>query len=115
MQESNFKNTVVLKNIPSNIIDEAIIVLKQNKKAWEMNKTENMKKNNLEQKHKPMKKDYIVKEAEMIVSNYIKVIDNRKKEKEILKKEHIRYKRLKKYAYFSTVIMFIQLLVSLIK
>ena len=35
MQEGNFKNTVVLKNIPSNIIEEAIIVLKENKEAKE--------------------------------------------------------------------------------
>ena len=33
MESSNLKNMVVLKNIPSNIIDEAIVVLKSNKKA----------------------------------------------------------------------------------
>ena len=33
MEASNLKNMVVLKNLPSNIVDEAIIVLKTNKKA----------------------------------------------------------------------------------
>ena len=30
METSNLKNTVILKSIPSNIIEEAIIVLKKN-------------------------------------------------------------------------------------
>ena len=33
METSNLKNMVVLKNLPSNIVDEAIIVLKANKKT----------------------------------------------------------------------------------
>ena len=61
MQESNFKDTIVLKNLPSNIIDEAIIVLKQDKKAWELKKIESSKENRLEERKKPVKKDYVVK------------------------------------------------------
>ena len=37
MDINNMKNVVVLKDLPSNIVDEAIILLKQNqknKKAW---------------------------------------------------------------------------------
>ena len=30
MESSNLKNMVVLKNLPSNLIDEAIIILKGN-------------------------------------------------------------------------------------
>ena len=30
METSNLKNTVILKSVPSNIIEEAIIVLKKN-------------------------------------------------------------------------------------
>ena len=33
MEDSKLKNMVVLKNLPSNIVDEAIIVLKSNKKV----------------------------------------------------------------------------------
>ena len=32
MEESKLKNMVVLKNLPSNLVEEAIIVLKSNKK-----------------------------------------------------------------------------------
>ena len=35
METSNLKNTVILKSIPSNIIEEAIIVLKKNIKIKE--------------------------------------------------------------------------------
>ena len=31
MEENNLKNIVVLKNLPSNIVEEAIVVLKGNK------------------------------------------------------------------------------------
>ena len=33
MEASNMKNMVVLKNLPSNIVDEAIIILKNGKKV----------------------------------------------------------------------------------
>ena len=115
MQESNFKDTIVLKNIPSNIIDEAIIVLKQDKKAWELKKIESSKENRLEEKKTPIKKDYVVKEAEMIVADYMKGINNKKKQKEEIKNKNIKYNRLKKYAYISTAIMFLQLIANLIK
>ena len=42
METSNLKNMVVLKNLPSNIVDEAIIVLKANKKTKKLQKIENV-------------------------------------------------------------------------
>ena len=40
MNVSNMKNMVVLKNLPSNIIDEAIVVLKSNTKVKNLEKIE---------------------------------------------------------------------------
>ena len=40
MEQSNLKNMVILKDIPSNIIEEAIIILKENKKAKRLEKIE---------------------------------------------------------------------------
>ena len=75
METSNLKNMVVLKNLPSNIVDEAIIVLKTNKKAKKLQKIE---KNNKTTENEENKKDkeYILKEAEMLVNNYISKIEN---------------------------------------
>ena len=47
METSNLKNMVVLKNLPSNIVDEAIIVLKTNKKAKKLQKIEKNNKRKL--------------------------------------------------------------------
>ena len=111
MQEGNFKNTIVLKDIKSNLIEEAIIVLKENKEAWSLNKIENSK---TEKKAlKPIKKDYIVKEAELIISNYIEDIDKKEKEKDI-ENRNLKYKRLKKYAFFTTIMLLIQFFVNIL-
>ena len=71
MDISNMKNMVVLKNLPSNIVDEAIVILKSNKKIKKLEYAEsklNNSKNNNENKNN--NNDYIVNEAEMIISNY---------------------------------------------
>ena len=72
METSNMKNMVVLKNLPSNLVEEAIIILKSNKKVKKLEKID--KKNKLN-KEPPAKKekDYILKEAEkeiVIIDGY---------------------------------------------
>ena len=67
MDISKMKNIIVLKNLPSNIIEEAFVVLKANKKIKSLKK---VKDNNVEEKQ-IKEKEYIVKEAEMLISNYI--------------------------------------------
>ena len=76
MESSKLKNMVVLKNLPSNIVDEAIIVLKTNKKVKKLQKIEK-NKNQVENENDKKDKEYILKEAEMIVNNYISKIINR--------------------------------------
>ena len=66
MEASNLKNMVVLKNLPSNIVDEAIIILKNSKKIKKLEKVENNKTTNKKEKQ-TTQKDYILKEAEMLV------------------------------------------------
>ena len=44
MESSNLKNMVVLKNLPSNIVDEAIIILKASKKIRKVEKIDQSKK-----------------------------------------------------------------------
>lgn len=46
METSNMKNMVVLKNLPSNLVEEAIVILKSSKKVKKLEKIE--KKNNIE-------------------------------------------------------------------
>lgn len=106
MEDNRMKNIVILKNLPSNLVEEAIVVLKQNKiKLPEY--VEN-KFDKTDTKTNP--KEYILKEAEMVISNYLSNIENnkigkKKKSKEIEKKYH----RLK----FVTLGLFITIIVML--
>ena len=113
MESSNMKNMVILKNLPSNLVEEAIIILKSNKKAKKLEKID--KNNKIEKNENTAKeRDYILKEAE--IQNYISKIENNKNQKELKKaKANQKYIRLKKYAYFSSFIMFFQCLWIIIK
>ena len=48
MEESKLKNMVVLKNLPSNLIEEAIVILKSNKKVKKLEKIDKEKRNEKE-------------------------------------------------------------------
>ena len=69
METSKLKNMVVLKNLPSNIVDEAIVVLKTNKKIKKLQKIE-QNKNLISNENDKKDKEYILKEAEILVNNY---------------------------------------------
>ena len=98
MNVSNMKNMVVLKNLPSNIIDEAIVVLKSNKNVKNLEIIDNYKTIN-SNTDKKNDEEYILKEAEMLVNDYIDKIENNKKQE-----KKVNVKKLKSWAYISTVI-----------
>ena len=108
MSQSNLKNMVVLKNLPSNIVEEAIVILKTNKKVKRLEKIEKSKISE-DTSCKKKEKDYILKEAEMLVSNYISSLEGKKQEKKINnKKMEQKYKRIKNYAYMASLIILIE-------
>ena len=112
MEISNLKNMVVLKNLPSNIVEEAIVIIKSNKKTKKLERIEKNKRIKQVEEKKP---DYVLREAEMLISNYIAKLENNSK-KEYKNKELKRnYVRLKKYAFISTFILLIQSLLLIIK
>ena len=101
MNKDSLKNIVLLKDLPSNIIEEAIVVLKGNKKIHkyqkiidEQNKTNNheIDKNNKTNKS-INENDYIIKEAYMLLEDYTKRLEKETpKWKNNLKKLEKRYK-----------------------
>lgn len=107
MNASNMKNMVVLKNLPSNIIDEAIVVLKSNKRVKNLEKIENCK-SSVSNNDNKNDNQYVLKEAEMLVSDYIAKIDENKKP---VKKVNV--KRLKAFAFFSSAVAFLEFLLLL--
>ena len=93
MNSNQMKNMIILKDIPSNLIDEAIIILKNNKKikALERIESKNGNKNTT-----PKSGEYIVKEAEMVISNYLSKVEKEKQIKSYsIRQIENRYKRLK--------------------
>ncbi len=115
METSNMKNMVVLKNLPSNLVEEAIIILKSSKKVKKLEKIDKSKKSD---QTSPVKKekDYILKEAEMLVSGYLSKFESNQEQKLAkTQKNSKKYKRLKRYAYLSSFIIFIQALLLIAK
>lgn len=95
------ENMVVIKNLPSNIVDEAWVVLKPGVKKKEKDFIQKAKNN---KNYINKEKGYIVKEAEMVVTEYLNNISslkNSRKYEKILKK----YKKLKK-VFAITIISF---------
>ena len=110
MEESRTKNTIVLKNLPSNLIEEAIIVFKNKKIVNEIVKD---KKRKAEIKNSTNKKEnYAIKEAELLVSEYITKIEEKKRNRNIEKLKHSKkYKNVKIYSILSTIIICIEAVV----
>ena len=109
MNTHNMKNMVVLKDLPSNIVDEAIVILKPNIRLKSLDLTPKNNSNNKKVKEEDSKK-YIINEAEMLISNYISKVENDKnKNIKVNKKIEDKCKRLK----MTSVLLGIALLASI--
>ena len=121
MNNQNTKNVIILKNLPSNLIDEAIIVVKDKKKVKDINYSDLLKykeKNEIVQssmKQEELKKienikrenrKYVIKEAETVVSNYIQRIEDNLSDKKIekLSKKYKKCRLLNVFFGLSAVI-----------
>ena len=116
MEISNMKNMVILKNLPSNIVDEAIVILKSNKKVKKLefaeSKLNNVKTNNNDNNRN---NDYIVNEAEMVISNYISNLEKPKEINSSTKELKKKYSKLKKLTIFLGIITIFQIILMLLK
>ena len=115
MNQSSLKNMVVLKNLPSNLVEEAIIILKANKKIKKLEKIEKNKK--VEEKNIIKEgNEYILKEAEILVNSYISGLEEKRKVKNNeTKKMQQSFRRVKNYAYITSFIVFIESILLIIK
>lgn len=100
MENNNMKNIIVLKNLPSNLIEEAIMIVKSNKFAKKIEYIEKPETKNIEPKEQD--KTYIIREAESIIYNYIKELEEKEKQNLVLHTLK-KYKTLKIYSVIITV------------
>lgn len=107
MEDKKLKNMVILRNLPSNIVEEAIVILKNNNRVKNLEKIDNtkIKKGT---KTEINSSDYMLKEAEMIVENYISKIENKDKKEFFNIKYNKKYIRLKNYAYITSFVVLIE-------
>lgn len=109
METSKMKNMVVLKNLPSNMIEEAIVIFKENSK---IKAKDVINKSNQLSQVQGKSKDIIFKEAEMLVNDYVKIVESSKNRKIFDKK--INDKFLKKYSVVITILFIISLTINFI-
>lgn len=129
MNSENMKNIIILKNLPSNLIDEAIVVVKNKKESKDINyktlmqdgksraiqgymKEEELKKiENI----KKEERNYIIKEAEMVVTNYIAKIEKPILAEKKMKKLEKLYKKVRILNVMLAIISLICVAIQIIK
>ena len=99
MEKCKMKNVVVLRNLPSNLIDEAFVVVKSKNVARSLERIDG-KNENIDRKNKD--NGYIVREAESVLSSYVSLVE-KKDEKKIDLGIKRRYNMLKIYGVLVTV------------
>ena len=116
MQTSDMKNIVVLKNLPSNIVEEAIVVLKNTNKIKQYKMLENKKQNGkIEGTKSEDSQKYIIKEAEMLISNYISDIEKPKVNIKTNQTLQRKYHRLRRLTIAMTIMMILGIICNLLK
>ncbi|MCL2860079.1 MAG: hypothetical protein FWF46_05900 [Oscillospiraceae bacterium] len=88
----NLKNMLILKNLPSNIVEEALIILKPNSK---INKEQYLKNgvreiNNKDTGEAQEQDNYIIREAEFVITDFIEKLEKNQCEENnnIIKKKY---------------------------
>lgn len=111
MDSKQMKNIIVLKNLPSNLVDEAFIILKDNKKIKSL---ERIEKNNSKKAEKEKSGEYIVKEAEMVISNYISKLDKENQIKSYsVRQIENKYKKMKCITIILGIIVIINMILMI--
>ena len=108
MDIDKMRNIVILKNLPSNLVDEAFVVLKENQKINRFEYVESKTENFSNSTATENENDYVVKEAELLISNYISKLENqdltgRNANIKLIKK----YKKLKMFSCIIAIALII--------
>ena len=104
------KDMIVIKNLPSNIVEEAWVVIKPEVKNKEKELIKRMKNSKINTK---AENGYVLKEAETVIYDYLKNMnsyEDKKKYNSIINK----YNKLKKLTFFLLAIYLIMIILTLI-
>ena len=99
MEKCKMKNVVVLRNLPSNLIEEAFVVVKSKNVARSLERIDG-KNENIDRKNKD--DGYIVREAESVLASFVSLMEKKDRKKVDLGLKR-RYNMLKIYGVLVTV------------
>lgn len=114
MNISQMKNMIILKDLPSNILDEAIVILKNNTKVRNREKIENRNSSNFRE-NQTDDYNFVIKEAEYIIQDYIKGLESPKISKTKTKDINTKYKRLQISSFLLGVTAIVGIILSIFK
>lgn len=114
MDISQMKNIVVLKDIPSNLVDEAIVILKNNTNIKKKETVENRNSNKFVENSNG-NYDFVVREAENVIKDYIKNVEKPKETKNSVNKILVKYRKLQIYSFLLGITTIIGIIVSIVK
>jgi len=116
MNISRMKNMIVLKDLPSNLVDEAIVILKNSDKV---------KNKEIAEKSCTSSKNFeesadggyeaAIKEAEYLVTDYIKKLEAPKEEKKNIKDLQIQYRKMQICSVFLGIVAILGIVISILK
>lgn len=109
---NNSKNMLVLKDLPSNLIEEAYVVLNPSLKAKIQEMEKNKNSNAGDEQKKILSKNYILEEAKYVLLSYVSKFETKKENvnKLILEK---KYRKLKRITIATLVAFFIYVVLSI--
>ena len=114
MNMSDMKNIVILKDLPSNLVDEAIVFLKQNQKIKKLKYIENTEKFK-KSRQNDKNKDFLANEAKLVIADYIlKIEKENNSTKSKNKKIDKKYKRLRNINFMLIAALVLSILTNLI-
>ena len=114
MNASRMRNIIVLKDLPSNLVDEAIVILKNGETLKRQEIIENV--NNKEfGEHSDNNSEVAIKEAEFLVSDYIKKLEKPNEQTPSIRKLRLQYKKLQVFSLFLCLTTIVGIIISIFK
>ena len=115
MNVSHMKNIIVLKDLPSNLVDEAIVILKsgskiKNKEIVDSKSSQGLNTENLDGNY-----ETAIKEAEFLVENYMKKMESKNDGTLSIRKMRIQYNKMKLCSLFLGIVAILCIVISIIK
>lgn len=115
MNISQMKNIIVLKDLPSNLVDEAIVILKSASKVKNKEIVEKASSNKSFEENANYDYEVAIKEAEFLVSDYIKNLEKPKENMSNLKNIRVQYKKLQICSLLLGITTIVGIIISIFK